>query len=79
MKATERKEVFARLLQEAEMVAESAWKISERADNGENIAAGVIAEIKNQAAKIMAGAVNKTQAKKLNSVMSSAIYCLKLC
>lgn len=74
------KNVSRYLTAQAEKIALEAWEIVYRCDSTETYTTNEVVEpILSRAREVIAGAQNKTEAKRLNRIVDSALWNLKHC
>lgn len=74
------KNVSRNLTAQAEKIASEAWEIVDRCDSTETYTTKeVVDPILSRAQEVIAGAQNKTEAKRLNKIFDSALWNLKHC
>lgn len=74
------KNVTQYLTTQAEKIASEAWEIVDRCDSTETYATKEeVDPILNRGKEVLAGAQNKTEAKRLDSILGSALWNLKHC
>lgn len=72
--------VSQKLTELAEKIASEAWEIVDRCDSTETYTTKEVVEpIMSRARKVLDKAQNKTEAKRLNRILDSALWNLKSC
>lgn len=71
------KEFSQYLTAQAEKIELAAWELVDRFDRGEDVTPESVKDLKERAARLLSDAQNKTELKRLNKILSSAIYNLK--
>lgn len=71
------KELSQYLTAQAEKIELAAWDLVDRFDRGEEITPKLVEEIKARAALVLSNAQSKAEEKRLNKILSNALYNLK--